>query len=163
MVASVSLENHQSFWMASTSPTSHPPLAQNLQVDVAIIGGGLAGITAAMLLKQAGKTVAVLEAELVGTGASGHTTAKVTSLHQLKYATLIKAMGEAKARLYGESNQAAIAKLAELIQTHQIDCDFERKDAYTFADKPDNVESVKAEAEAAQLLGLPATYVMEQY
>lgn len=152
---------HRSFWIDSILRSNYPPLTQDIQTDVAVIGAGLAGITAAMLLKKAGKTVVVLEAERVGEGASGHTTAKVTSLHQLKYATLIQEIGEAKARLYGESNQAAIAQLAALVRNEQIDCDFEPKDAYTFAESLSNLEDVKAEAEAAQLLGLPANYVTE--
>lgn len=154
-----SLETHRSFWIASTLQSSYPTLAQDMTVDVAIVGAGLCGITAAMLLKRAGKRVAVLEAGRVAEGVSGHTTAKVTALHQLIYATLIDQMGEGKARLYGESNQAAIEQIATLVQQEHIDCDFERKDAYTFATDAQNLEKVKAEVEAAQLLGLPATYV----
>ncbi|MGF1523270.1 MAG: FAD-dependent oxidoreductase [Leptolyngbyaceae cyanobacterium] len=161
MATSVRLETHQSFWVASTLQSKYPSLTQDLQADVVIIGAGLAGMTAAMLLKKAGKAVIVLEAESVGEGASGHTTAKVTSLHQLKYASLIEEMGEAKARLYGESNQAAIEQVAALVREEQIDCDFERKDAYTFAESLNPLEKVKAEVEAAKLLGLPASYVTE--
>lgn len=132
-----------------------------MQVDVAIVGAGIAGITAAMLLKRAGKRVAVLEAGRVAEGASGHTTAKVTSLHQLRYAALMEEMGQEKAHLYGESNQAAIERVAALVRDEHIDCDFARKDAYTFAESPATLDAVKAEVEAAQLLGLPATYVQE--
>ena len=91
-----------SYWLDSTEPTTFPTL-QNVTVDVAIVGAGIAGITAATLLKKAGKTVALIEAENLATGASGHTTAKVTSLHQLIYADLIEKIGEDKAKLYGES------------------------------------------------------------
>jgi ribulose 1,5-bisphosphate synthetase/thiazole synthase len=83
MTTSASLENHKSFWIASTLQSSYPTLTQDLKVDVAIVGAGLAGITAAMLLKKAGKSVAVLEAGRVAEGVSGHTTAKITALHQL--------------------------------------------------------------------------------
>lgn len=161
MSKSAALQEHQSFWIASTLQSSYPPLAQDLTVDVAIVGGGLAGITAAMLLKRAGKTVAVLEAERVAEGVSGHTTAKLTALHQLKYASLIESLGEEKAGLYGASNQAAIEQVAALVQEEQIDCDFERKDAYTFAESADTIEKVRSEAEAALQLGLPAAYVTE--
>ncbi len=70
-------------------------------------------------------------------------------------------MGEEKARAYGESNQAAIEQIATLVETESIDCDFERKDAYTFATSPDTLEKVKKEVEAAQSLGLPASFVDE--
>lgn len=161
MTTPASLKTHRSFWIASTLESNYPALTQNLNVDVAIIGAGLVGITAATLLKKAGKTVAVLEAGRVAEGVSGHTTAKVTSLHHLIYSRLIDQIGQAKARLYGESNQAAIEQMATLVRDEQIDCDFERKDAYTFATESQHLENVKAETEAAQLLGLPATYVGE--
>jgi glycine/D-amino acid oxidase-like deaminating enzyme/nitrite reductase/ring-hydroxylating ferredoxin subunit len=161
MTTPASLETHQSFWIASTLESNYPTLTQSVNVDAAIIGAGLVGITAATLLKKAGKSVAVIEAGRVAEGVSGHTTAKVTSLHHLIYASLIDQIGQDKARLYAESNQAAIEQIATLVQDEQIDCDFERKDAYTFATEAQHLEKVKAEAEAAQLLGLPATYVGE--
>ncbi|MGB3401905.1 MAG: FAD-dependent oxidoreductase [Microcoleaceae cyanobacterium] len=154
-------DQSRSFWVDSTLESNYPSLSQDLSVDVAIVGAGLVGITAAKLLKQAGKTVAVIEAEKVGTGVSGHTTAKVTSLHRLKYAELIKSKGEEEARLYAESNEAAIEQIAQLIQSENIDCDFERKSTYTFAPSAQELEKVKSEAEAAIKLGLPASFVTE--
>ena len=162
MTSSISIpEQSRSFWIDSTLESNYPSLTQDISVDVAIVGAGLVGITAAKLLKQAGKTVAVLEAERVATGVSGHTTAKVTSLHRLKYADLLKEMGEEKARLYGESNQAAIEQIAKLVETENIDCDFERKSTYTFAPSTKELDKVKSEVEAAMKLGLPASFVQE--
>jgi glycine/D-amino acid oxidase-like deaminating enzyme/nitrite reductase/ring-hydroxylating ferredoxin subunit len=161
MSLSASLQEHQSFWIASTLQSSYPSLTQDLSVDVAIVGAGLAGITAAMLLKKAGKTVAVLEAGRVAEGVSGHTTAKLTSLHQLKYADLIQSLGKEKAALYGASNQAAIEQVATLVRDEHIDCDFERKHAYTFAESAETLAQVQAEVEAAAEIGLPATFITE--
>lgn len=161
MSLTANLEQHRSFWIASTLQSNYPPITRDLSVDVAIVGAGLVGITAAMLLKRAGKTVAVIEAGRVAEGVSGHTTAKLTSLHQIIYASLIDEIGETRAGLYGASNQAAIEQVAALVRDEHIDCDFERKDAYTFADSAATLEQVKAEAEAALNLGLPASYVTE--
>ncbi|MEO0456535.1 MAG: FAD-dependent oxidoreductase [Cyanobacteria bacterium P01_A01_bin.114] len=151
----------RSFWVASTLPSTYPSLTQDVSVDVAIVGGGLVGVTAAKLLKQAGKTVALIEADRVGSGVSGHTTAKLTALHQLIYADLIEEVGTEKAQVYADSNQAAIAKVAELVQAENIDCDFSRQDAYTFARTLDNVDKIEAEVKAANRLGLPVEYVSE--
>ncbi|WP_159790347.1 FAD-dependent oxidoreductase [Sodalinema gerasimenkoae] len=150
-----------SFWIDSTPTSTFSPFINNLVVDVAIVGAGIAGLTAATLLKRAGKTVAVIESKRVAMGVSGHTTAKVTSLHQLIYADLIQQLGEDKARLYGESNQAAMEQVAQLVKEEQIDCDFSRQSAYTFADSPEQLSQVEAEVEAAIKLGLPASFVKE--
>ncbi|HSM82242.1 MAG TPA: FAD-dependent oxidoreductase [Nodosilinea sp.] len=150
---------HISYWIDSTLPSSYPPLSQDVAVDVAVVGAGLAGVMTAKLLKQAGKTVALIEADRLGAGVSGHTTAKVAALQQLIYADLIDQHGQEKARLYGESNRAAIARLADLIASENIDCDFEPKATYTFATDANGLAKVKAEVEATQSLGLPTRFV----
>ena len=74
-----------SLWSATGGTANYASLDASLDVDVAVIGGGIAGLTAALALKRAGQTVAVLEAARVGTGVTGNTTGKVTSLHRLAY------------------------------------------------------------------------------
>lgn len=148
-----------SFWIDSTPTTTYPAFSNRISVDVAIIGAGIVGLTAATQLKKAGKTVAVIESGHVAAGVSGHTTAKITSLHQLIYADLIEQIGVPKARLYGESNQAAIEFVAGLVATEHIDCDFSRQSAYTFAEPASELDRIKAEVNAALKLGLPASFV----
>ncbi|WP_292365010.1 MULTISPECIES: FAD-dependent oxidoreductase, partial [unclassified Methanoculleus] len=80
---------HESFWIETTPETSYPSLPGNLETDVAVVGGGITGITTAVLLKQAGYAVAVIEGDRICRGVTGHTTAKITSLHRLIYAELI--------------------------------------------------------------------------
>jgi len=152
---------HESFWMETTPETSYPPLPGDIETDVAVVGGGIVGITTALLLKQAGYTVAVIEGDRVCSGVTGHTTAKITSLHRLIYADLIDRFGSTEARQYADANQAAIGKIAALVQEYAIPCSFERKPAYTFAESADDRERVAAEADAARGLGLPAAFVEE--
>lgn len=152
---------HTSYWIDSTENLAIAPFIDNVAVDVVIVGAGLAGITAATLLKRAGKTVAVVDMRRVAWSTSGHTTAKISSLHRLVYAQLIDQMGEEKARLYGEANEAAIAQIASLVEQDNIDCDFKRTSAYTFAEYEQDLGKVKDEAEAAIALGLPASFVSE--
>lgn len=139
--------------------TGFPPLKSGLAVDVAIISGGLAGLTAATLLKAAGKTVAVLEAGRIIRGATGHTTAKLTSLLTLIYDHLVRHFGEARARAYGEAQQAAIELVATLVAERGGACDFARTEAYTFAESAEAAGAIAAEATAARRLGLPAAQV----
>jgi glycine/D-amino acid oxidase-like deaminating enzyme/nitrite reductase/ring-hydroxylating ferredoxin subunit len=150
-----------SYWIDSTPESGFPPLHGDLIVDVAIVGGGIAGLTTAMLLKKAGKTVAVVDARKIAEGVSGHTTAKVTSLHQLIYADLLENLGIDKARIYAESNQAALEQVAHFVVEENIDCDFSRRSAYTFAESAHGLIKIQEEVTAALELGLPATFVQE--
>jgi glycine/D-amino acid oxidase-like deaminating enzyme/nitrite reductase/ring-hydroxylating ferredoxin subunit len=126
-----------------------------------VIGGGIVGVTAAVLLMRQGKTVALLEARRIGRQVTGRSTAKVTSLHSLIYADLIERLGEERARLYGEANQAGIERIAAFVAEKGIACGFERQPAYPFTQDRGRVARIEAEVEAARRLGLPASLVRE--
>lgn len=149
------------YWVATAPSLPFRPLKEELSVDVAIIGGGIVGITAAALLKQAGRTVAVLEARRVGTQVTGGSTAKITSQHRLIYTALSENFGKENARLYAQSNQEAIEKIAQFIDAYQIKCDFSRQAAYAYTQSKDKVAAIEREVEAASELGLPASLVRE--
>ncbi|QLC49052.1 FAD-dependent oxidoreductase [Methanolobus zinderi] len=148
----------EAYWISSTPESDYPSPSENAEVDVAIIGGGIVGVTSALLLKQAGLSVALIEAGRILHGVSGQTTAKVTSQHHLIYDHLISHYGEDQARKYAESNQAAIEKMASLINEHNIDCDFMYKPAYVYAGSMSSVEKIHKEVDAAKKLGLPASF-----
>ena len=150
-----------SYWLASTENTSYSRLEGDSRVDVAIVGGGILGVTAAYLLQQEGRSVALLEADRIVRGVTGYTTAKITSGQNLIYSELVGKFGRDGARLYGESNEAALAKIAELVERLGIDCDFERQDNYTYTESDSELSSVREEAETAASLGLPASFVTE--
>lgn len=149
----------QPYWLASTPSTDYPALNRDIKVDVAIVGGGLVGITAAYLLKQENLQVAVIEADRIVQGATGHTTAKITSQHDLIYDKLIKHMGQEKARQYAEANEYAIDFMADLIKKKKIDCDFSRQAAYVYTQEDKYVQQIQNEVKAARSLGIKAEYV----
>ncbi|SEP91794.1 FAD-dependent oxidoreductase [Natrinema salaciae] len=150
-----------SLWLATTPTTDYEPVEDGLGVDVAVVGGGITGLTAAINLKEAGRTVAVLESGRIVESTTGHTTAKLTSQHGLRYDTLVSQFGEKKARQYANANEAAIEAVERRVADEGIDCDFRRTDAYTYAASPEDVEQVRDEVDAARRLGLPASYVEE--
>lgn len=153
-------KNEKSFWREFYPAESlYPELSENIEVDVAVVGGGITGLTAAYLLKQRGLSVAVLEKYTVGGGTTGRTTGKVTSQHNLNYHDLAKRLGTRTARTYGEANQAAIEQIEAIIDSENLDCDWHRDDNYVFTENPEQLSRFRKEAETAASLGLPATYV----
>src|SRR3954467_6158389 len=97
----------KTYWREIELPT-YPKLTEDISVDVAIVGAGITGITAAYLLSKEGLKVALVEAGGVLNGTTGHTTAKITAQHGLLYDELIQHFGEEKARLYFDSQTNAI-------------------------------------------------------
>jgi glycine/D-amino acid oxidase-like deaminating enzyme/nitrite reductase/ring-hydroxylating ferredoxin subunit len=150
-----------SYWLATAPRRQYPPLPGDRRADVAIIGGGIAGLTAAWLLKQAGKRIVLLEAGRILERVTGGTTAKISALHGLHYAPMAAAFGEDAARLYGEANMQAIERIAEAVAGLGVDCGFERKAAYVFSGSGARLDAVEAEVDAALKLGLPASFVRE--
>jgi glycine/D-amino acid oxidase-like deaminating enzyme/nitrite reductase/ring-hydroxylating ferredoxin subunit len=147
-----------SLWIDTAPEMNFPTQSQAIEVDVVIIGGGISGITAASELKAAGRTVALIEAGRLLQGVTGQTTAKITSQHTLIYSHLIQHFGEARARAYAEANQTAIEYIAQQALAQHIDCDLERREAWTWADSDEEVELLRREAEAAERCGLPARF-----
>lgn len=147
-----------SIWLATGDDTDYDELTDTVHVNTAVVGGGIAGLTTAFHLDAAGQSVAVLERDRIVRGVTGHTTAKLTSLHGLVYDDLIETFGEGRARKYANANEAAIDTVERLVETHDIDCDFERTPAYTYTESPDDVGTLRDEVAAASRLGLPATY-----
>ncbi len=160
-VVGVSVREPRSLWIESTPETSYGALADGLDVDVAVVGGGIAGITAAFLLKQAGKSVAVVDAKRILRGATGYTTAKVTAAHSVTYTTVAQSFGEEGARLYAEANQGALDLVARLVDELECECDFERKANYVYAETPDERPQIEQEVDAARRAGLAAELVEE--
>ncbi|HEV3478456.1 MAG TPA: FAD-dependent oxidoreductase [Gaiellaceae bacterium] len=150
-----------SFWIETTPETAYPALDDSVSVDVAIVGAGITGITAAVLLKRAGKTVALLDSKRIVHGASGYTTAKVTSGHGAGYSKIRKGFGEEGTRVYAEANQAGIERIAQFVEEEGIDCDFERKTNYVYAESEEEVSQLRQEAEVERKAGLAVSLVDE--
>ena len=148
----------RSLWIAGTRYPKFPRLAGDLAVDVAVVGGGITGLTAAHLLKAAGKTVAVLEAQRVAEGVTGHTTAHLTEVIDASFATLLSHFGEEKARVAAQGARASLARIASFVSELGIDCGFRRLSGYYYTEQADRAQDVRDEYEAARRLGLNATF-----
>jgi glycine/D-amino acid oxidase-like deaminating enzyme/nitrite reductase/ring-hydroxylating ferredoxin subunit len=146
-----------SVWI-DTGPDQQPlpRLEGHVRADVAVVGGGIVGLTTALLLAEAGVDVVLLEANRLGRGVSGHTTAKVTSQHGLIYARLRSKFGSDGARTYAAANEEGLAWIADRVERDGIACDFRRQPAYLYMEQQSGREKLEREAEAAVEAGLPA-------
>jgi glycine/D-amino acid oxidase-like deaminating enzyme len=144
----------RSLWLATAGEASFPALDREREVDVAVVGGGLAGLTIGLLLKRAGLRVAVLERATVAGGATGLTTAKVSALQGVMYSEIASIRGADAAAGYAQASLAAVERMEALVREEAIDCAWERTAAYTYAADDEQVRAVQREAAAARAAGL---------
>jgi glycine/D-amino acid oxidase-like deaminating enzyme/nitrite reductase/ring-hydroxylating ferredoxin subunit len=161
------ISNHAkncSVWLADAPQTDYPRLTRPYVADVAVVGGGITGLTTALLLQRAGMNVVLIEADRIGCGVTGSSTAKVTSLHAAIYRRIASNFGAEAAYTYGQANQeglALVASFAREAETLGFDCRFERQPAFTYTCQADRVQDIQQEVEAASGAGLPARFTTE--
>lgn len=139
-------------------------LAQDLTVDVVIVGGGITGLSTAYLLKKSGRRVAVIERSRCMAGDTGYTTAHVTAVTDARLTALQKSFGDDHARAAWDAGLAAIAQIDECVRTEKMDCDFGWVPGYLYAAgdskaAPSDIKDLEREAEVAAELGFDATFM----
>ncbi|MGE5381228.1 MAG: FAD-dependent oxidoreductase [Methylocystaceae bacterium] len=148
-----------SFWMVSTPETHYPQLQENIKVDVVIIGGGMTGITAAYMLVKQGLKVALLEADKILQGTTAHTTAKLTSQHNLIYTSIKGQYGRELAEQYAAANEKAIQIVADILKEHNIDANYRQQPAYVYTFEDKYIKQIEDEVNTARDLGIKAHYL----
>ena len=134
----------QIYWhttMDAPSDKNLTPIAE--KVDVAIIGGGYTGLSAARTLAQQGMKVAVLEAETMGWGASSRNGGMVLTGVKLPMQTVIKRYGRDLAKRLFQYSLASIDTVEQIISEEKIDCGFARTGHLLAANKPKHFDALK--------------------
>lgn len=149
----------ESYWRDSVELPSFPKLNRDITVDIAIVGGGITGITAAYLLAKEGFRVALLEAGTIFNGTTGHTTAKITAQHDLIYYELTSHFGEEKAKLYYNAQIEALQFIRENVRQYSIPCDFREEDAIIYTNSDKYVKKLQDEFQTYQKLGIESAYL----
>jgi glycine/D-amino acid oxidase-like deaminating enzyme/nitrite reductase/ring-hydroxylating ferredoxin subunit len=151
------------YWTTSATIRPFAKLTRDVAADVVIVGGGITGLTAAYQLADAGKKIVVLERERCGSTDTGHTSAHLTMVTDLRPSELVKRFGRDHAQAAWDAGLAAIAHINDVVRERAIDCDFEWVEGYLHApasEEPTKDEHrFKEEAYVARELGFDAEFM----
>ena len=150
-----------SFWLDSIeNKNKFNKLEKDKSTDVCIVGAGIFGLTCGYYLTKQGYNVVLLEKEKdIASKTTGHTTAKITSQHNLIYKYLIDSFGVSEVKHYLYANQEAIENIYQIIKDENINCNFERQDSYVYTNNADELEKIKLENEAVNSIGFNSEFV----
>jgi glycine/D-amino acid oxidase-like deaminating enzyme/nitrite reductase/ring-hydroxylating ferredoxin subunit len=154
-------KNMPSPWWNTTATTRYPRLERPLELDVAVIGAGITGLTAAFRLARAGRRVAVLELSTVGAGSTGDSTGHLTACLDTSYAELISRFGEDGAQIAAQSSMEAIDFIERTVAELAIECDFMRTPGFRFSQTAEAASSLMHEATLTRKLGLATSFSHE--
>jgi glycine/D-amino acid oxidase-like deaminating enzyme/nitrite reductase/ring-hydroxylating ferredoxin subunit len=115
----------QPYWTAGVPMPAAPPLDRDLSVDVVVVGGGLTGATAALLMKEAGLQVALVERGRCGGGDTSHTSAHLTAVTDHTFSHLVQHLGRPQAEATWDGGYAALHEISQIIRRYDIECGFE--------------------------------------
>src|ERR1043166_620404 len=146
--------NTRPIWTQNSDIPVYEKLSGSFEVDVCIIGAGIAGLSCAYFLLKEGKSVAILEDHAIGSGETGRTSAELSCTMDDGFQTLEKEFGEEGARLAVQSHRQAIDTIESIAKKEGINCNFSRLDSYLFNEPGHKHLDLEKELEAARRAGL---------
>lgn len=144
----------KSIWHSFSAPTNFPRLQEDLEADVAIIGGGITGITAAQLLSEAGLNVVVLEARKVGGGTTAHSTGNLYFTIDQVLSSLQSKYDNKVIREVVTSRQEALELISKNVDRFNIDCDFQRVPWILYSESTEHADKIDQELDTAKEAGV---------
>ena len=142
-----------SFWISSAKNSKNfESIKKDLSAEVCIIGAGICGLSTGYYLSKNGINTIIVDKNNIGQKVSGNTTAKITLQHNLFYDYLINSFGVSFAKKYFESNKNAIFNIKKIIDSENIDCDFEWQSNFVYATNKDDVQKIYNEIKAINIL-----------
>lgn len=151
----------RSFWIETAPLPSFPSLADDHETEIAIVGGGITGLTAAVILARAGLRVTLIEAQKLAQGVTGYTTAHLTEAIDTRFKTLKRDFGKEGAALAAQASRASIERIAGFVSELGIDCRFRRLPGWLYGETEQDLETLHEEYEAAKEAGLSVSMSRE--
>lgn len=155
-------QSTESYWAHTSRLPRFAKLASDLNVDVVVVGGGITGVTAAYLLKNAGKRVALLERDRFAKAETGHTSAHLSYVTDSRLHELVKRFGKDRAQAVWDSGQAALNQIVDLIERESIDCEFSWVPGFLHSaikDNGDELKGLEEDLKLAREFGFNAEFV----
>jgi len=143
---------NESYWQKTTKKSNEKIIDKDKITDIVIIGGGLTGVQLAYQLKDSQYRVIVVEKDRLGSHTSGHTTAKITTLHSTLYTKITEHYDIHQAHMYYQSNLRALQQIKEIIEKEKIDCNFKENNSFIYTDDPLYVPVIEKQKEIFDIL-----------
>ncbi len=148
-------------WQKDLSAVAQKEPAAGQVFDCLLVGGGITGLTAALLLQQAGKKTVIAEAHTIGFGTTGGTSAHINTFADTTYKEAESAFGEKGAQLFADAIREGFKLINDQIHQFKIDCDHEAKTGYLYAENEDEVKLLADIYDGAVKVGVPVNYTDE--
>jgi glycine/D-amino acid oxidase-like deaminating enzyme/nitrite reductase/ring-hydroxylating ferredoxin subunit len=132
---------------------------KNKTFDVVIVGGGITGITTGLLLQKEGKTCLIAEAHNLCFGTTGGTTAHINTFFDTSYDYIQNDFGKHNAQLVAKAAKQAMCLYKQHIEEYQIDCGYETKNGFVYAQTDEQVDALDKMFTASKEAGVKVAYI----
>lgn len=145
---------NESYWQKTVKLPNYPKIEHDGNYDIVIVGGGMSGVSLAYRLNNSKLKVALIESDKLGSKTTGHTTAKLSYLHDVLCVDINNAYGKSKAKAYFDSNYEALQEVKRIIEKEQIECDLMENTAYICAEDEKNRNKICEQVELFKSWGI---------
>src|SRR5690554_6224377 len=148
----------KSIWNSFSKTTDFPSLNKNIKTEVAIIGGGITGLTTALELSKAGVECVVLEKSKVGAGTTSHSTGNLYATVDKQLDALLSKYDSTTITEMMDARAAAVDQVEEYVRQFELDCDFKRTTWYLFSNSEKKDELISKEAKQSKEVMIPVSW-----